>query len=156
MRASPGHHGPQPGWLDMNRYPNLDPELAVPEPVLSALRDILQASGEPILPASTWVAVLREVLGTGAEPGPSTPDVADEPDATGFPGAMTPVWEHTPGSTASVQPEYPDTQYDDDHDPGPAGHLDHSIAWWWDPPAIDPQHDGAIPDHSGPGPEHIG
>jgi hypothetical protein len=34
------------GWLDMSRYPELDPDEAVPPAVLERLRDVLLGRGQ--------------------------------------------------------------------------------------------------------------
>jgi hypothetical protein len=158
MSSSSGPDDPPPQWLDMSQYPNLDPDVAVAASVLSALRDILHAPGVPILPASTWIAVLREVLGTGPGSGITAPGIDADPDPIEPPVAAVPFWGHAPGSTAPSESGYPDTQYDDDHEPAVPGHADHPITWWWDPPELDLNHGGIgpVPEHPGPGPEHAG
>lgn len=65
-------------WLDMARYPNLDPDDAVTGARLSELREVLLGHGLAPLPDGAWHAALGAATGT-AEP-------ADDPaDGSGGP-----------------------------------------------------------------------
>jgi hypothetical protein len=149
--SRPHQDNPSPGWLDMSHYPNLDPELAVAAPVLKALRDILLASDLTVLPASTWVAALREALGTSVEGPTVRPDLDEQAGAPMPSGIVTPAQGH---AAVPAPPSEPQETVDDDggRNVGP----DHTLAWWWDPAPEDSQYDltGVHPLHPGLGPDH--
>lgn len=164
MSTMPNQDHLRPAWLDMSRYPNLDPELAVAIPVLQALRDILHTSDLALLPPSTWVGLLREVLGRAERPDPASshgttsltgttgmPGAIPMPDTPTGPGIMEPLWNHAPGPV--VPEELDHGLYD-----APEDGAGHDLAWYLDPPEVG-QPTVAMevvhPDHPGPGPEHV-
>jgi hypothetical protein len=52
-------------WLDMTRYPNLDPDDAVPGATLTELRGVLLGHQVAPLPDGQWHAALGAATGTG-------------------------------------------------------------------------------------------
>jgi len=159
MSTTPDQNGPSPAWLDMSRYPNLDPELAVDAPVLEALRDILHTSDLAPLPTGTWIAILREVLGTTAQASTTAQPYMSADMSADMPGLhdiVTPLWDHAPGPVAPYEPAYPETLNDDPHDPGPDPHP-HPYPWLWES-LQETQHSEVTDTHTihpGPGPDHV-
>ncbi len=54
---------PGDGWIDMERYPDLDPDLALGPGRLDELRDALHAAPLPPLPDTTWQTLLTGLAG---------------------------------------------------------------------------------------------
>jgi hypothetical protein len=94
-------------WLDMTRYPNLDPDDAVTGARLSELREVLLGHGLSPLPDGAWHAALGAATGT-AEP---AHDPADDGMAGGLgrpdDGHLGSWWpEHQPdGGAGHPAPE---------------------------------------------------
>jgi hypothetical protein len=60
-------------WLDMSRFPNLDPDDAVPGATLSEMRDVLLGHELAPLPDGVWHTALDAATGT-AEPASGAPE----------------------------------------------------------------------------------
>lgn len=74
------------GWIDMTRYPDFDPDHAVDESRLDALRDALHVTDR--IPAAAWDRLLANATSdTGTDP-------ADGPHATGTNPAADRVGEN--------------------------------------------------------------
>ncbi len=121
-------------WLDMHRYPNLDPDLAVEPAQLARLHDALHTAPAAPLSDDVWNSVLHG----GADPFPPEHGPIDATD----PALADP-------SSPSVHPADPSHPWDQ-HLWDPHGH--HTAAWTNDHLAPDgssgPGHNGHL-GHSG-------
>jgi hypothetical protein len=61
--SASGPGGAADEWLDMSRYPSLDPEDGVPDTRLARLREILRGHEVPPLTGRSWAAMIRGALG---------------------------------------------------------------------------------------------
>jgi hypothetical protein len=95
-------------WLDMTRYPNLDPDDAVTGATLGELREVLLGHGVAPLPDGVWHAALGAATGT-AEPAAEAADGASDSSGSPAGGHLGSWWpEHQPGGGADHHP--PDTR----------------------------------------------
>jgi hypothetical protein len=62
MSGPEGQGGLESAWVDMGRYPNLDPDEALPGPVLETLREILDTAHVAPLPADVWAAAVQHAV----------------------------------------------------------------------------------------------
>jgi hypothetical protein len=126
-----------PRWLDMSRYPSLDPDQVLAGPVLGTVRDILHTAGLTPLSSETWAQVLHGAF--SADPQPDSPagaqgngerpgsEAAHEGDDRGHPGSAAPEpgheqppWPH-PGDPREEPPPHTD--------PHPGSETDGGH-WW--------------------------
>jgi hypothetical protein len=92
-------------WLDMSRYPNLDPDQAIEPAQLAALRDALHAAYVPDLASATWSELIAHVSAV------TTPGPASESGLDPAHDSQSGHLELAPGHAVPGHP-----------DPGPLGH----------------------------------
>jgi hypothetical protein len=72
------------GWLDMGRYPDLDPDHAVPAATLGTLHDFLLGGEIAPLPDEAWAtAVGGALLTSGHDAGPAETGAGQAEDSAG-------------------------------------------------------------------------
>jgi hypothetical protein len=108
-------------WLDLTRYPNLDPDDAVPGATLSELREVLLGHEISPLPPGAWHAALSAATGPAGESGHLAGEAPGaEWDRPGD-GHLGPAWlEHQPDGLAD---HHAPSDHDGMPDPNwPGGH----------------------------------
>lgn len=115
----------QDDWLDMHRYPNVDPELAVAPGQLARLRDELHAAPAAHLSDDTWQALLHGGPDPFTSPSPA-------PDLAAGTASSDPSW-----NTALSQ--HPSNAWEP-HQWNPDGH--HDVGWAPETDAGHHVHDG--------------
>lgn len=102
------------GWIDMERYPNLDPDQALEPGRLDELRDTLHATPLPPLPDTSWKTLLLIGLYDPGSLDSAPPDMAG--DTLIDPAASQPTWNNHPFPGWAPHTDHePPTDHHDDH-----------------------------------------
>ncbi|HEY8505735.1 MAG TPA: hypothetical protein VIL46_14215 [Gemmataceae bacterium] len=98
---------PPEGWIDMEGFANLDPDQAVEEAHLQALRDALHAAPLPPLPQEVWEAMVARAV-TADTADDAGGDAPDPPADDGFPEPEPHEWPQVGRPADSFDPTGPD------------------------------------------------
>jgi hypothetical protein len=94
---------PPGSWLDMSRYPNLDPDQAIEPFQLATLRDALHAAYVPDLAPATWSELIEQVSAVVTTPGPASESGLDPAGRTH--DSQSGHLELAPGHAVPGQPD---------------------------------------------------
>lgn len=126
MSASDEQTDTDGGWMDMSRYPNLDPDHALPVGTLAALHDILHTWNPAPLPTDTWTQALDQATNPAAHLDTSSSTAHQQHD-------------QPPSHATSTQPSQ--QEHDSHHPPPPEpAEFRHDPQHWPGSPQPQPQH----------------